>query len=74
MKVPVFQRAIITHGGTGSNLQNPDAQSAAKIGMEILVKERSALQAVCPGREILRKCPQFNAGSITPFTPYCLSG
>ncbi len=31
----IFQRAILTHGGSGSDPQNFDGtQSAAKIGME----------------------------------------
>ncbi len=47
MEVPLFQRAIITHGGAGSSPRDSDGpQSAAEIGMDILGTGGSALGAV----------------------------
>lgn len=59
----MFQRAIITHGGAGSAPQNSDGpQSAAKIGMGILEKGRSSLEAVVHAVRFLEDDPRFNAG------------
>lgn len=59
----MFQRAIITHGGSGSDPQDSDGpQSAARIGLEILEKEGSALMAVVHAVRFLEDDPRFNAG------------
>lgn len=59
----MFQRAIITHGGSGSDPQDSDGpQSAAKVGLEILRKEGSALMAVVQAVRFLEDDPRFNAG------------
>lgn len=42
----VFQRGILTHGGSGSDPNDSDGpQSAAKIGMELMENGKSALEA-----------------------------
>ncbi|BHH86196.1 isoaspartyl peptidase/L-asparaginase [Desulforhopalus sp. 52FAK] len=59
----MFQRAIITHGGAGSAPQNFDGpQTAAKIGMQLLEKGRSSLEAVVHAVRFLEDDPRFNAG------------
>lgn len=59
----MFHRAIITHGGAGSAPDDSDGpQSAAKIGMEILEKGRSSLEAVVQAVRFLEDDPRFNAG------------
>lgn len=60
----MFQHAIVTHGGAGSASQDSDGpQAAAKIGMEILRKEKSALKAVVNAVRFLEDDPRFNAGT-----------
>jgi len=64
MEVSMFQRAIVTHGGSGSDPQHSDGPlSAARIGMGILEKEGSALMAVVHAVRFLEDDPRFNAGS-----------
>ncbi len=59
----IFQRAILTHGGAGSNLKDSDGpQSAAKIGMDLLRDGKSALNAVVHAVRYLEDDSRFNAG------------
>lgn len=59
----IFQRAILTHGGAGSNLRDSDGpQSAAKAGMDLMGNGKSALNAVIHAVEYLEDDPRFNAG------------
>jgi len=61
--VHVFQRAILTHGGSASNPKNSDGpMSAAKIGMDLMGMGKSALKAVVHGVRYLEDDPRFNAG------------
>jgi len=61
--VSIFQRAILTHGGAGSDPQNFDGpQSAAKIGMELMANGETALNAVVQAVRYLEDDPRFNAG------------
>ena len=59
-----YQRAILTHGGAGSDPQHSDGpQAAAQIGMDLLEEGETALKAaVCAVRH-LENDPRFNAGS-----------
>ena len=59
----IFQRAILTHGGAGSDPQNFDGpQSAAKIGMDLMANGETALNAVVQAVRYLEDDPRFNAG------------
>lgn len=59
----VFQRAILTHGGAGSDLQDSDGpRSAAKVGMDLMKNGQSALNAVVHAVRYLEDDPRFNAG------------
>ena len=62
--VRAYQRAILTHGGAGSDPQHSDGpQAAAQIGMDLLENGETALKAaVCAVRH-LENDPRFNAGS-----------
>lgn len=63
-----FQRAILTHGGAGSNPNDFDGpQSAAEQGMALLQKGHSALSAVVQAVKILEDDPRFNAGTGSRF-------
>lgn len=43
----IFKRALLTHGGAGSDPQDSDGpQAAAKIGMELMKNGKSPLDAV----------------------------
>ena len=58
-----FQRAILTHGGAGSDIQDSDGpQSAAKVGMDLMRNSKSALNAVVHAVRYLEDDPRFNAG------------
>ena len=59
----VFQRAVLTHGGAGSDPQNSDGPlSAAKSGMKLMENGKSALTAVVHAVRYLEADPRFNAG------------
>ena len=59
----IFQSAILTHGGAGSNPQDSDGpQSAAKAGMDLMGNGKSALNAVIQAVGYLEDNPRFNAG------------
>ena len=59
----IFQRAILTHGGAGSDPKNFDGpQSAAKMGMELMADGETALNAVVQAVRYLEDDPRFNAG------------
>ena len=59
-----FQRAILTHGGAGSNPQDSDGPlSAAKSGMDFMGNGKSALDAVVCSVKYLEDDPRFNAGT-----------
>ncbi len=59
----LFQRAILTHAGAGSDPQNSDGpQSAAKAGMDLMSSGQSALDAVVHAVRCLEDDPRFNAG------------
>jgi L-asparaginase / beta-aspartyl-peptidase len=61
--VHVFQRAILTHGGSASNPKHSDGSlSAAKIGLDLMGNGESALKAVVRGVRYLEDDPRFNAG------------
>jgi len=61
--VHVFQRAILTHGGAGSDPQDSDGpKSAAKVGMDLMGNGKSALNAVVHAVRYLEDDPRFNAG------------
>lgn len=60
----MFQRAILTHGGAGSDPQNFDGpQLAAKAAMDLLANGKSALDAVVYAVKHLEDDPRFNAGT-----------
>ena len=60
----VFQHAILTHGGAGSDPQDSDGpQSAAKVGMDSMGNGKSALNAVIQAVRYLEDDPRFNAGT-----------
>lgn len=59
----IFQRAILTHGGSGSDPQDSDGpKSAAKKGMNLMGNGKSALNAVVHSVRYLEDDPRFNAG------------
>lgn len=59
-----FRRAILTHGGAGSDPQDVDGPAAAaKSGMDLLAKGESALNAVVHAVRLLEDDPRFNAGT-----------
>ncbi|SDU05838.1 isoaspartyl peptidase/L-asparaginase [Desulfobacula phenolica] len=59
----IFQRAILTHGGAGSDPQNFDGpKTAAKIGMDLMANGQTALNAVVQAVRYLEDDPRFNAG------------
>jgi len=61
--VPIFHRAILTHGGAGSDPQDSDGpQSAAKVGMDLMGNGKSVLKAVVHAVRYLEDDPRFNAG------------
>jgi L-asparaginase / beta-aspartyl-peptidase len=62
--VPDFQRAILTHGGAGSNPKDFDGtDSAASRGMDLMANGGTALAAVVDAVKVLEDDPRFNAGS-----------
>lgn len=61
--MPKFQRAILTHGGAGSDPKNSDGpKSAANIGMNLMMNGKTALTAVVDAVKHLEDDPRFNAG------------
>ena len=59
----IFQRAILTHGGAGSDPQNFDGpKDAAHIGMGLMANGETALSAVIQAVRYLEDDPRFNAG------------
>ncbi len=59
----ILKRAIITHGGAGSNPQHSDGpKSAAKVGMDLIKKGESSFEAVVQAVRCLESDPRFNAG------------
>ncbi len=59
----IFQRAIITHGGAGSEPRDSDGpESAAKLGMDLMENGKPALDAVVHAVKYLEDDPRFNAG------------
>ena len=61
--MPIFERAILTHGGAGSDIQDSDGpQAAAKVGMDLMRNNKSALDAVVQAVRYLEDDPRFNAG------------
>ena len=59
----VLKRAIITHGGAGSDSKDSDGPgSAAKVGMGLMENGASALDAVVHAVRYLEDDPRFNAG------------
>ncbi|MDP8241186.1 MAG: isoaspartyl peptidase/L-asparaginase [Candidatus Hatepunaea meridiana] len=59
----VFRRAILNHGGSGSDPKDSDGpQLAAKTGMEFMKNGESALNAVVKAVRYLEDDPRFNAG------------
>lgn len=60
----IFQRAIVTHGGSGSDTRDSDGpQAAAKAGLDIMKRGKSALDAAVHAVRILEDDPRFNAGN-----------
>ena len=60
----MFKRAILTHGGTGSDPQNSDGPQSAAIGaMDLMGNGGSALDAVVHAVRNLEDDPRFNAGT-----------
>lgn len=61
--MPHFQRAILTHGGAGSNPYHSDGPlAAAKQGLTLLQQGKTALTAVVQAVRTLEADPRFNAG------------
>jgi len=59
-----FGRAILTHGGAGSNPDDADGPlSAAQAGMALMTDGKSALDAVVYAVSLLEDDPRFNAGT-----------
>ncbi len=59
-----FKSAILTHGGTSSDPQESDGpQSAGKVGMDLMDKGKTALDAVVHAVRILEDDVRFNAGT-----------
>lgn len=62
--MPDFQRAILTHGGAGSNPKDFDGtDSAAGRGMDLMANGGTALAAVVDAVKVLEDDLRFNAGS-----------
>ena len=62
--MPDFQRAILTHGGAGSDPKDFDGpRSAANRGMDLMANGGTALTAVVDAVKVLEDDPRFNAGS-----------
>lgn len=60
----IFQRAILTHGGSSSNpIQADGTLSAARRGMSLMQAGQSALAAVVQAVCVLEDDPRFNAGT-----------
>ena len=60
----IFKRAILTHGGAGSDPKDSEGpQSAAKIGMDLMGNGKSALDAVVHSVKYLEDDSRFNAGT-----------
>mgnify|MGYP002633290972 CR=1 FL=1 len=61
--MPKFQRAILTHGGAGSDPKDSDGpKSAANRGMDLMENGKTALTAVVDAVKYLEDDPRFNAG------------
>lgn len=61
--MPHFQRAILTHGGAGSNPKHSDGPlAAANQGLALLQQGQTALTAVIQAVRTLEADPRFNAG------------
>ena len=61
--MPIFRRAILTHGGAGSDIQDSDGpQAAAKVGLDLMRNSKPALDAVVQAVRYLEDDPRFNAG------------
>jgi beta-aspartyl-peptidase (threonine type) len=59
----MFKRAILTHGGACSDPADSDGPMAsAKIGMDVMAKGGSPLDAVIQSVKYLEDDPRFNAG------------
>lgn len=59
-----FERAILTHGGAGSNPDNADGTLlAAQAGMTVMAEGQSSLDAVVHAVCLLEDDPRFNAGT-----------
>ena len=59
-----FGRAILTHGGAGSNPKDSDGPlSAAQIGMDLMTQGGSALTAAVQAVKYLEDDKRFNAGT-----------
>ncbi len=59
-----YKRAILTHGGAGSDPKDSDGPlSAATIGMDLMVAGQSAFDAVIDAVKYLEDDPRFNAGT-----------
>lgn len=59
----LFKRAILTHGGAGSDQKDSNGpQSAAQAGMNLLKTGKSPLDAVVNSVKYLEDDPRFNAG------------
>lgn len=59
-----YKRAILTHGGAGSDPKNSDGPlSAATIGMDLMRDGQSAFEAVINAVKYLEDDPRFNAGT-----------
>ena len=61
--MPIFERAILTDGGAGSDIQDSDGpQAAARVGMDLMKNSKPALDAVVHTVRYLEDDPRFNAG------------
>jgi beta-aspartyl-peptidase (threonine type) len=59
-----FQRAILTHGGAGSNPRDSDGPlAAARLGLDLMANGKPALDAVVQAVKYLEDDPRFNAGT-----------
>jgi len=60
----MFEYAILTHGGSGSNQDDSDGPlAAANIGLELMKHGQPALEAVVQAVLLLENDPRFNAGT-----------
>ena len=60
----IFNRAVITHGGAGSDPEESDGPNvAATAGLEFMKKGGSSLDAVTLAVKMLEDDPRFNAGT-----------